>query len=312
MIKWDIDEGLLRSPAITNRNLFAQKLAAQSDDALITQYAGLTPAQVKHEFGEIFEVVRDLGFRLEGTGLELGAGVGVLSAVAINHWPDIIRCYALEIVPKVIELLQPRAVRHIVGERAHKVVGVLGSFDSMAVPDGFFDFCIEYASLHHSDDLVCTLRETARVLKPGAPLIAIDRAHHDSVSDEQLRFMLDVQYSAEWIRRNGYADAPLSRAQNGEHEIRMKEWLAAFDVTGFEVVRRIELRQKGWKALQYKAALMLPFSLRRTLSLSPSRVRPAWAEIFWLLGSLLDLSHQSSTYLPADKEHTLFIVRKRP
>lgn len=312
MIKWDIDEGLLGSPAITNRDLFAQTLAVQSDETLITQYAGLTPAQIEQEFGEIFEIVRDLGFRLEGTGLELGAGVGVLSAVAINHWPDIRQCYALEVVPKVIELLQPRAVRHIAGERADKVVGVLGSFDGMAVPDGFFDFCIEYASLHHSDDLVRTLRETARVLKPGAPLVAIDRAHHDGVSDEQLRFMLNVQYSAEWKRRNGYADAPLSRAQNGEHEIRMKEWLAAFDATGFELVRRIELRPTGWAALRYKTTLMLPFALRRALGLYPSRVRPAWAEFFWLLGGLLGAGQRSSTYLPAAKEHTLFITRKRP
>lgn len=311
MIKWDIDEVLLQSPAITNRDLFAQALAAQSDETLITRYAGLTPAQIEQEFGEIFEIVGDLGFRLEGTGLELGAGVGVLSAVAINHWPAVKQCYALEVVPKVIELLQPRAVRHISGERAEKIVGVLGSFDSMAVPDDFFDFCIEYASLHHSDDLLRTLRETARVLKPGAPLVGIDRAHHDSASDEQLRFMLEVQYSAEWKRRNGYADAPLSRAQNGEHEIRLKEWLAAFDATGFEVVRRIELRPVGWKALGYKATLMLPFTLRCALGLHPSRVRPAWAEIFWLLSYLLGAGKRSATYLQAAKEHTLFVARKR-
>jgi SAM-dependent methyltransferase len=312
MIRWDIDEGLLRSPAITNRDLFAQKLAAQSDEELITQYAGLTPAQIEQEFSEIFEIVRDLGFRLEGTGLELGAGVGVLSAVAINRWPDVRQCYALEVVPKVIELLQPRAVRHIARERADKVVGVLGSFDSIAVPDGFFDFCIEYASLHHSEDLVRTLRETARALKPGAPLIAIDRAHHDGVTEEQRRFMLDVQYSVEWKRRNGYPDTPLSRAQNGEHEVRLNEWLTAFDATGFEVVSRLELRPTGWKAFRYKATLMLPFTLRRALGLFPSRVRPAWAEIFWLLDSLLGVSHRSSAYLPAAKEHTLFIARKRP
>ncbi len=311
MIKWNVDEGLLHSPAITNRDLFAQTLAAQSDGDLITQYAGLTPVQIEQEFGEIFEIVRDLGFRLGGTGLELGAGVGVLSAVAINRWPDIRECYALEVVPKVIELLQPRAVRHIAKEHADKVVGVLGSFDDMDVSDGFFDFCIEYASLHHSDDLMRTLRETARVLKPGSPLVAIDRAHYDGVSDEQLRFMLDVQYSAEWKRRNGYVDSPLSRAQNGEHEIRMKEWLAAFAATGFEVVRCIELRPTGWKAMRYKAALMLPFALRRVLGIYPSRVRPAWAEIAWLLGRLLGAGRRSAAYLPAAKEYTLFIARKR-
>lgn len=311
MIKWNIDEDLLSSPAITNRDLFAQTLAMQSDDAIITQYAGLTPMQIEQEFGGIFEIVRNLGFRLGGTGLELGAGVGVLSAIAINRWPDIKECYALEVVPKVIELLQPRSVRYIAKEHAEKVVGVLGSFDDMNVPNEFFDFCIEYASLHHSEDLIRTLFETARVLKPGSPLIAIDRAHYDGVSDEQLRFMLDVQYSTKWKRRNGYADAPLSRAQNGEHEIRMKEWLAAFASTGFDVVRCIELRPTGWNAIWYKAALMLPFKLRRPLGVYPSRVRPAWAEIIWLIGALLGAGQSSPTYLPAVKEHTLFIARKR-
>jgi len=312
MITWKINEDLLRSPAITNRDLFAQTLSVQSDESLITQYAGLTTSQIEKEFGEIFDIVREHGFLLEGTGLELGAGVGVLSAVAVNCWSGIRQCYALEVVPKVIELLQSRAVSHIAKEKSKKVVGVLGSFDDMNVPDGFFDFCIEYASLHHSDNLEKTLSETARVLKPGAPLVAIDRAHYDTVSDKQLRFMLNVQYSTKWKLCNGYADAPLSRAENGEHEIRMSEWLSAFSSTGFEVVRCIELRQTGWKALRYKLALMLPFELRKLIGLYPSRVRPAWAEIFWLLGSLLSAGQRSDTYLPAAKEHTLFIARKRP
>ncbi|MDD5389717.1 MAG: class I SAM-dependent methyltransferase [Gallionellaceae bacterium] len=312
MITWDIDESLLSSPAITNRNLFAQTLASQSAEVIITQYAGLTPQQIEQEFSEIFAIVRDLGIDLHGTGLELGAGVGVLSAVAVNCWPDIEQLYALEVVPKVIELLQPQTVRHIAPATADKILGVLGSFDDMRVPDGHFDFCIEYASLHHSDDLLRTLRETARTLKPGAPLIAIDRAHYDGVSGEQLRFMLDVHYSAEWKRRNGYSDAPLSRARNGEHEIRMREWLAAFAATGFEVVRRVELRPTGWRQLRYKTALMLPFRLRRTLGLHPSRVRPAIAELIWLAAGLLGWSAGSNTYLPAAKEHTLFIARKRP
>ncbi len=312
MITWDIDESILRSPAITNRDLFAKTLASQPAEEIITRYAGLTPQQIEQEFNEIFSIVRELGIELHGTGLELGAGVGVLSAVAVNCWTEIEQLYALEIVPKVIELLQPRTVHHITSKNANKILGVLGSFDDMRVPDGHFDFCIEYASLHHSDDLPRTLRETARTLKPGAPLIAIDRAHYDGVSSEQLQFMLDVHYSAEWKHRNGYSDAPLSRAQNGEHEIRMKEWLDAFSASGFELVRRIELRPIGWRQLRYKAALMLPFQLRRVLGIHPSRVRPAISELFWLTAGVLGLSLKSDTYLPAAKEHTLFIARKQP
>ena len=306
MIKWTVDNDFLHSPAITNRNLFAEVLAIQSDEAIVTHYAGLTSEQIDKDFSQIFNIVRVLGIKLEGTGLELGAGVGILSAAVVKQWPNVNQCYAVEIVPKVIELLQQRAVSYIARENADKVLGVLGSFDDMPIQDNFFDFCIEYASLHHSNNLLKTLRETARVLKPGAPMIAIDRAHNDGVSDEQLQFMLDVQYSEEWKRRNGYAKGPLSRAENGEHEIRMREWLTTFATAGFEVVKRIELRPNGLQQLLYKAKLILPFFLRRALDLHPSRVSPRWMEIVWLLGG----SCYSQNYLPATKEHTLFIARK--
>lgn len=312
-VQWDIDEGLLNSPAITNRNLFAQKLALQSDSEIINQYAGLSPENIENEFSQIFEIVKNLNIELKGIGLELGAGVGVLSAVAINCWPKIKQCYALEIVPKVIELLQPRAVKYIAKERSDKIIGVLGSFDKMNVKDKFFDFCIEYASLHHSNDLFQTLSEVARVLKPGAPLIAIDRAHSNKISDTQLKFMLDVQYSLEWKLRNGYSSSALSRAENGEHEIRMREWLEIFESTGFEMIRSIQLRPIGWKAFKYKVILLLPFTLRRLLAIYPSRTRPDWTEIFWhIRGLLLGRYTSSGLFLPAPKEHTLFILRKRP
>lgn len=157
MIVWDIDERLLRSPAITNRDLFAEMHASKPAEEIITQYAGMSPQQVIGEFGEIFEIVSGLGIELKGLGLELGAGVGVLSAVAVNCWPKIDRLYALEVVPKVVELLQAKTVPHIARQEAHKVLPVLGSFDDVRVSDGFFDFCIEYASLHHSDHLLSTL-----------------------------------------------------------------------------------------------------------------------------------------------------------
>lgn len=310
MIYWDVDPSLLSSPAITNRNLLAEKYVARSAEEMIAQYSGLTPDQVKREFTEVFNVVRRLGVELNGTGMELGAGVGVLSAVAARFWDGIDQLYAIEVVPKVTELLQPLAVRYIAQEAARKITGVVGSFDNMNVPDAYFDFGIEYASLHHSNDLRKTLREVARVLKPGAPLIAIDRVHHNGVSDEQLRFMLDVEYSADWKRQNGYSEARLNRAQNGEHEIRREEWVKAFNECGFDLRRRIELRPVSMRLLLYKMILMLPFRLRKTLDLYPSRVRPTVGEILWRLGMLFGVS-VGSTYAVADREHSLFVAIRR-
>ena len=311
MIKWTCDPNILRSPAITNRDLYAIKLSLESDEEIISRYAGLNVAEVKREFGEIFSIVKKNNLKLEGVGIELGAGLGVLSATMLNHCPDVKKCYALEIVPKVVELLQPRTVKHIAKENSSKVVSVLGSFDNIEVPDGYFDFCIEYASLHHSDNLINTLNEVARSLKSGAPLVAIDRAHINEVSADQLQLMLNVQYTDAWKSKNGYSNLPLSRAENGEHEIRIREWMDAFFVTGFDVITQIELRPVSWHAFKYKIVLLLPFRIRKILKIHHSRVRPSWREIFWMLSFLLPFNFKSGNFMQAAKEHTLFIARKR-
>lgn len=310
IVSWDIDEQLLRSPAIVNRNLLAEKYAARPAADIITQYAGLAPEQLTIEFTEVFDAVRDLGIELQGAGIELGAGVGVFSAVAVRYWHRIDKVLAVEIVPKVTELLQPRATQHMAPDRRERIVGVIGSFDDIKVADRHFDFCIEYASLHHSNDLKRTLREVARVLKPGATLVAVDRSHRNGVSEAQLDFMLNVQYPAAWKEKNGYPDVPLTRAQNGEHEIRLREWMAAFAETGFELIRRVELRSVGAKEFWYKARLMLPFSLRRMLDVFPSRVGPTWLEMFWRVAMLFGWS-PGKTFRRAEKEHTVFILRRR-
>ena len=58
-----------------------------------------------------------------------------------------------------------------------KVVPVVGNFDNLQLQDKSIDFIIEFDSLHHSFNIEKTIRESGRVLKSGAQLVAIDRSH---------------------------------------------------------------------------------------------------------------------------------------
>ncbi len=53
--------------------------------------------------------------------------------------------------------------------------------------------------------------------------------------------MLGVLYPTAWLQRKGYPDQALRRRDKGEHEIRLAEWMSAFDQAGFSVLRRMEL-----------------------------------------------------------------------
>ncbi len=310
MIRWPINAEFAASPAVANRDLFAAHYADAPLETVVELYFGMPLPQAVVAVGQVFDLLASRGWALAGRGLEIGAGIGVLSSLAIRRFTAINSIHALEVVPKVVEHLQPRVSRHLLGDAAGRVIGVHGSFDDIHVAPGHFDFCIEYASLHHSHRLVGTLTELSRVMKPGALLVAIDRAHHDGLSEAQKSYMLGLRYSVEWKRRYGYPEAPLTRRENGESEIRVSEWQAAFHAAGFELLHRWELRPRGWRHLRYKLALSLPYSLRKWLNLHPSRVRPQSGELGWLARSLSRAS-SDPVYVASPKEHTVFVARRK-
>lgn len=306
--EWPIPKSLLDSPEVTNRNLLASKWCSSSVDEILNQYIKMTSQEAESFYINIFNKFPEL--ELKGVGIELGAGVAALSAVAAKVYPSIVCIYAVELVPDVVRLLQSRTVEGF-GTRCSSVVKpVIGSFDQISLPDNSVDFCIEFASLHHSHNLEKTLRELSRVIKPGGYVVAIDRAHHNSLTDGQIEYMLNVQYSDAWKKENGYSPAPLSRRQNGEHEYRVKKWESDFASASFKVVKRIELRKPGFKMFLRSVVLTLPFILRRNLNLLPSRVRPQSGEIMWRLLSLFGIRN-SPIFTESTHDYTVFLARKQ-
>ncbi|MBX5478867.1 MAG: class I SAM-dependent methyltransferase [Pyrinomonas methylaliphatogenes] len=247
-----------------HRREFVRALAEKSVPEILRSYVYFSVAEMERMLRLASRYV--LLEPLRGIGLELGAGSGLLSSlVARSREVDAI--FAVEICEEAADLLLPKVARWVLGDEAHKVVPIIGSFDNLLLPDNSLDFAIEIDAYHHSDDLRVTFTECARVLKPGGWLLCFDRCWPDDHPDWDIERLLSLQYTPEFLAANGYPpDLKLTRRENGEHEYKLREWRAGFEAAGFELCRLC----KFWRAVPtreaIKAALsILPLSLRRRL-----------------------------------------------
>lgn len=255
LVRWSIPQSELDSPAVQNRNLFAQRFAdGPIEEALLT-YTKMTLAEAK----QLIDVTehRLLDEPFAGRGIELGAGTALLSC-ALAGRPRVEHITAVEYVPDVVRLIQPRVLEHCLAPADRsKVTRALGSFDHLELPDESLDFAIEIGCLHHSNDLPLTLREIHRVLKKGGRVVGYDRVQPDSMSDEEVERLLDRVYDRGFLERFGYPlDQRLTRRQNGEHEYRRREWQAAFDAAGFADVRFHQLERRADAPMRSFARLL--------------------------------------------------------
>jgi SAM-dependent methyltransferase len=263
-IRWALPPELKHSPKVAYRNDHAKGLARRDIPEIVGNYVYLSLAEMRRLVGLARRSV--LSEPLHGTGIELGAGCGLLSSVVAEN-PAIRQVLALEICEQSAALIIPQVAEWVLGSNARKVVPVVGSFDDLRLPDGTLDFVVEIDSLHHSDDLTATLRECARVLKPGGRVLCFDRCHPDTVTDGEVEEMLSVVYSREFLLANDYPPgAVLTRRDNGEHEYRLFEWKAAFQAAGLKLAAMASFEL----AISPRAALkgvlsLLPRSLRRRL-----------------------------------------------
>lgn len=262
-LKWNIPVELVQSPAVEYRNQFATALSRMSADEIVRSYVYMSCDDMQRL---VATACSTLQFQPRGTGLDVGAGCGLLaSTVARSREVDVV--YALEICEAMVARVMPKVAQRVLGSDAHKLVGVCGSFDEIQLLDGSVDFIIEIDSLHHSDNLAATLRECARVLRPGGRMLCFDRCHPDSVSDREVDMMLSEVYSESFLRKNHYPPGiRLTRRENGEHEYRFREWKAAFRSAGLKLQATRKFIAAIRPALAVKGCLdILPRWLTRYL-----------------------------------------------
>lgn len=171
------------------------------------------------------EICEKINLDLNGVGLEIGSGPGILSNSLIKIYNNIKKIYLLEKAPNTFSLMKKVAFEN---NTSNKLECVIGCFNDLKFPANSLDFVLDFDSIHHSDDFDKTIMEISRVLKPGGILLCFDRAQPNYISNQQIKDMIDVEYSKEYkIENNIDINQKYTRRMDGEHEPKLSDWTNA-------------------------------------------------------------------------------------
>lgn len=230
------------------------------------------------EKNELLEIIdascKYTNFVPEGTGLELGAGCAAISVELVKRYPEVKKIYAVEIVPEIVEFAALSLIE--MHELESTIIPVVGNFDEMKVSDDSIDFIVEFDSFHHSFNLIKTIAESGRVLKDGAQLIAIDRAHWNT-SKRRRTELENQEYSHKFLRDRGMDENKrVTRADNGEHEYLLAEYIHAFKSAGFQKIDWIMLIDPNFSYLKLSLISLISSKLRKNTKFHYIQTWPFW------------------------------------
>jgi len=115
-------------------------------------------------------VLEALGRPLAGTGADLAAGTLWATPHLLEAGAE--HVVSVEFSRHRIAELGPKVLEHY-GVAPGQATLALGSFYELKLDDASLDFVFMSQALHHADDPVRLLRETARVLRPGGAALII-------------------------------------------------------------------------------------------------------------------------------------------
>lgn len=198
-------------------------------------------------------VEKIIGKPLSGVGVEVGAGPGTHTALLANE-PAVTKIYGVEASESIVRNLMPVVVPYIAKENARKVIGVVGEFNNIELPNESVDFVFDFFSLHHTPLLETALKEIFRVLKPGGFVFCFDKARADNLTDVDLNQLLDAEYSRDFKIKMGVdPNTKHTRRMNGENEYRRKEWLSFLKNVGFKKVKHLNVARTNSRNLFIQA-----------------------------------------------------------
>jgi ubiquinone/menaquinone biosynthesis C-methylase UbiE len=235
---WERDQALISGQEYIGNQLIAKNASMKGYKAIIDKYVYIDSDNV----GKTFDLIPKTKDLIQGIGIDLGGGVGCISSTLAKR-ENVEKIYCIEIVEDVVRLCQPIIKKQILGNKADKVISVVGDFDNLKLRDNSVDFAISWDSMHHSMNLVKTLKECKRVLKKNGTLVIVDRAHNNSTTNSEIERMLNIRYNEEFLIKNHrHKDLILTRRQNGEHEHRIFEWKKFFNDAKFELLESIIIK----------------------------------------------------------------------
>lgn len=296
MVEWSVPQKDKTSKALINRNELANKKASLPTREVILTYTHFHPWQLNRMLAT---TLKSYANKINGTGVELGAGTAILSTELVNIYDKVQKVFALEYVDEVVKQVQPKVIKEYC-RHPDKVVPTIGSFDNIELPNSSVDFIFEIESLHHSDDINLTFSELSRVLKKGGIVICYDRVHPNTVTDAEVQRLLDIEYTLEFKKKYGYPEeGVLTRRMNGEHEYRVFEWEKAINDSGMRLVEMKKLLRSPDKITN---------SLKRILRMRHERVPRTKKNAISELRLGLKSMFSNDPYSPRDM--TFFVAEK--
>lgn len=293
IVEWRMDPTVKKAAGEDYRAAFA--LSLQNKDYLTIMrelsFDSTAPHITVTDIQNLFDFIEQkiVGKRMSGVGCELGAGPAVFSAILAKR-VDISCMYAVEVCAPLVTGLMPRVAPAIAGSCAEKIVGCVGDFSRLAIPDGSLDFIFDFFSLHHSADIQITLRECRRVLRPHGMLIALDKARPDTMTRTDCERLLDKEYDNAHKQKFGIPlSLKLSRRDNGEHEYRLKDWRAAFASAGFHACEHFRLDKPT-------GGFPLLGAIKKSISFLPPRFQPFFSQFLSHGKGSFDLSWNNRVF----------------
>jgi len=248
MLKWKINNKILKTEDYKLNNNIAARIAKKNFNTICKHYTHIKPMDIF----SFLKMNREVWKSCKGIGLDVGGGVGLVSSI-IAKKKSVKKIYCVEIVKNAVTKCQPIIKKKILRKKEDKVVSVLGSFDNIELKRSSVDFLVAWDSLHHSSNILKTLKELKRILKKKGKFIIIDRGHDNQTPESEIKRMLNVVYSKEFLKSNFLPTSKiLTRKMNGEREYKYKDWDVFFKKTGFKVEKRIVMKERHKKVLNKK------------------------------------------------------------
>jgi len=146
--------------------------ARESEDRLAGEFTETWFRSAKEDLPKFVPfLTKRCGLRFRGRILEIGAGAGWFSA-ELSRLPNVVEVLTTDYSPRLLREQAPKVFKLLQANGA-KITRMPADFHRLDFPDNHFDFVVCSAVLHHAANIVQTLRQAKRVLKPGGQLVAI-------------------------------------------------------------------------------------------------------------------------------------------
>jgi ubiquinone/menaquinone biosynthesis C-methylase UbiE len=241
LLIWKRPKNLITGQEYVGNQLVAKAASEKGFSAILDEYVYIHPENVENTFN----IIPNSSEFIHGIGVDLGGGVGCISSTLAKR-KNVKKIYCVELVEEAVTMCQPIVKHEILKENDNKVISVVGDFDNLDLENHSIDFAVSWDSMHHSMDLIKTLKECKRVLKKNGIFIIVDRAHNNSTPDSEIKRMLDIAYDENFLTKfYRPKDMILTRRENGEHEHRFFEWDKFFEASGFKLIDTVVIKTES-------------------------------------------------------------------